>query len=351
MTARFGLACALILAAAPARAAADDSNPTADQLRAAVAKALPPLEKGAVGHREQRTCFACHSQGLPILALTTARTRGLSINEEELSRQLQFIADFLGRNRASYLKGKGQGGQVDTAGYALLALELGGWQADETTAAVAEYLLLYQQKADHWRANSRRPPSEASPFTTSYVGLRGLQSFGTPQQQDRIAARTKQIRTWLLATPAKDNEDRVFRLRALALAGAPAAAVQSAATELLQSQRDDGGWSQLDAPPAEDKPAKPERPDFTGSDAYATGTVLVALHDAGKLAASDPAYQRGLRYLLRTQRDDGTWLVRSRSKPFQKYFETGFPHGQDQFISSAATAWATTALALALPTP
>src|SRR5262249_13807004 len=44
-----------------------------------------------------------------------------------------------------------------------------------------------------------------------------------------------------------------------------------------------------------------------------------------------------------------TWYVRSRSKPFQTYFESGFPHGKDQFISLAASSWATTALALALP--
>jgi hypothetical protein len=41
--------------------------------------------------------------------------------------------------------------------------------------------------------------------------------------------------------------------------------------------------------------------------------------------------------------------VGSRSKPFQTYFESGFPYGKDQFISLAASSWATTALALALP--
>jgi hypothetical protein len=40
--------------------------------------------------------------------------------------------------------------------------------------------------------------------------------------------------------------------------------------------------------------------------------------------------------------------VLSRSKPFQAYFETGYPHGNDQFISSAAGSWATWALALAI---
>jgi hypothetical protein len=52
--------------------------------------------------------------------------------------------------------------------------------------------------------------------------------------------------------------------------------------------------------------------------------------------------------LLKTQRPDGTWHVVTRSRPIQKYVETGFPHGKDQFISSAATGWAATALGLAI---
>ena len=49
-------------------------------------------------------------------------------------------------------------------------------------------------------------------------------------------------------------------------------------------------------------------------------------------------------FLLKSQKADGSWLVESRSKPFQKYFETGFPHGVHQFVSTSATAWATIAL-------
>jgi hypothetical protein len=41
--------------------------------------------------------------------------------------------------------------------------------------------------------------------------------------------------------------------------------------------------------------------------------------------------------------------VVSRSKPFQTYFESGYPHGKDQFISIAAAGWSTAALALAVP--
>ena len=56
-----------------------------------------------------------------------------------------------------------------------------------------------------------------------------------------------------------------------------------------------------------------------------------------------------MRFLLASQLADGSWHVRSRSRPFQIYFESGFPHGKDQFISVAASGWAATALALTLP--
>jgi hypothetical protein len=335
MRTRFGLLLS-ILAILGVRASlpAAEPEPSVDALRAAVDRALPLLQKGAAGHISQRSCYACHNQGLPVLAMTTARARGFAIKDEDLRKQTEFTATFLEKNRANYLKGRGQGGQVATAGYALWLLELGGWKPNATTAAVAEYLLLYNENLDHWRMTSNRPPSETSSFTACYVALRGLKTFGTPEQKDRIAARVATVRGWLQKTPARDTEDHVFRLWSLQMADAPKEGVQTAARQLAQLQRGDGGWAQLDS---------------MDSDAYATGSALVALHEAGDMPATDPVYQRGLRYLLRTQQVDGSWLVRSRSKPFQTYYESGFPHGKDQFISIAASGWATTALALACP--
>ena len=82
---------------------------------------------------------------------------------------------------------------------------------------------------------------------------------------------------------------------------------------------------------------------------FATGQVLVALQGAAKMPATDAAIQRGIAFLLRTQFADGSWLVRSRSFPFQPYKESGFPYGKDQWISAAGTSWASMALALSLP--
>jgi N-acyl-D-amino-acid deacylase len=83
-------------------------------------------------------------------------------------------------------------------------------------------------------------------------------------------------------------------------------------------------------------------PDLDG-DAYATGTVLLALRGAG-VATTDPAFQKGVNYLVKTQKPDGSWLVETRSKPVQIFFDNGDPGGKSQFISFAATGWATLAL-------
>ena len=328
-------ACLVGVGTASAADAPGEVAPEPAELRSAIGKSLPLLTAGARGSMEKRErCFTCHNQGMPIMALVTAQSRGIAIDADELRKQVQFTADFLAKNRENYLAGKGQGGQSDTAGYALWALDNGGWKPDATTTAVTEYLLQWQRDLGHWKPQSRRPPTEQSLFTSSYVALRGLRTFGTPEQRERTDRRTEQVLAWLVKTPAEDHEDRVFRLRALHAAGAPEAEIRGAAKTLLGSQRADGGWAQLDD---------------MASDAYATATALVALHQAGGLATTDAAYRKGLRLLLTTQLDDGSWHVKTRSNPVQTYFESGYPHAADQFISIAAAGWATTALALALP--
>jgi hypothetical protein len=313
---------------------ADEKPLDAAAIKAAVVKSLPLLEQSAkISMEKRKQCFTCHNQGLPVMALTTARDRGLAVDEEGLRRQLQFTADFLARGRDNYLAGKGQGGQALTAGAALLMLEQGGWKADANTTAVTEYLLAWQKDLDHWKPQSIRPPSEESLFAISYVALRGLKTFGTPEQRERIERRREQVRTWALQTPATATEDRVFRLWLLKSADAAEAKIREAAQELSQAQRADGGWAQLAG---------------MESDAYATGTALVALHQAGGMAVSDPVYQRGMKWLLQSQLPDGSWHVRTRSKPIQTFYESGYPHGEDQFISITAACWATTALALSL---
>jgi hypothetical protein len=299
-----------------------------DAVRAAVRKALPLLEKSSAQILETKTCFTCHHQALPVLALQTAKARGFDVDEKNLKAQAKYTWDSLVAGKDRYTQGKGQGGEVGTASYALWTLELSGWKPDDTTGLVATYIANYGKKDDPWKHTSARPPSEGSPFTATALAIRSLQTFGTTDQKARI----ERAREWLVKTKPADTEERVFRLRGLKYAGAEAKVVEAAAAELVATQREDGGWAQLEK---------------LESDAYATGSALFALFESGMKPADEP-YRRGLKFLLGSQKEDGTWHVATRSKPIQKYFESGFPHEKDQFISITATGWSVTALAISI---
>jgi Planctomycete cytochrome C len=85
------------------------------------------------------------------------------------------------------------------------------------------------------------------------------------------------------------------------------------------------------------------------SDAYATGEALYTLAQLVEDPITDPAWRRGVRFLLETQGDDGTWHVARRAFPFQPTMKSGFPHHRDSWISAAATSWAVMALTQVAP--
>jgi squalene cyclase len=298
-----------------------------------VARALPPLQKTLVVYGEKRDCFSCHNQTIPLVALRIARSRGFTVDDDAFDGAVALTLADLENALEDYRRGHGQPGGATRAGYALLALELGKHKPDETTTAVTEYLLKVDGNRDHWTTTSQRVPMEASHFTTTALALRGLRAYAAKGRSEVLKNRMNQARSWLSKSKPVDTEDRVFRLWGLKYGAAPPEDIGAAVKDLLATQRDDGGWAQTKD---------------LASDAYATGSALVALHEAGGLATDDPAYRRGITFLLSTQKADGTWFVHSRSKPFQPYFESGFPYGKDQFIAVAASGWAAAALALAL---
>lgn len=304
------------------------------KVRQAIDRSLPLLAQAATGHTENRTCFACHNQSFPLLAMDLAGRRGFKVPATLRAEQAEHITDFLGDNREKFEKGQGTGGQVDTAGYAMLALEMAQHPRDETTRAVVSYLLQFPKKQPYWRTSSNRPPTEASHFTATYVALRALRVWAEDDQQAEAKQRRNAARTWLQKTQPRDTEDRVFRLLSMLELEMERKAIEAARDDLLAQQRPDGGWGQLES---------------LASDAYATGTVLYALAQADPKVTASLSYRNGVGFLLAGQQADGSWHVRSRSKPFQKYYESGFPHGTDQFIAVTASSWATAALLLTLP--
>ncbi len=147
-------------------AAADEVAPSTDRVRAAINNALPTLEAGSVGSANKRQCFTCHSQAIPVFVFAEAKRQGFKIDDDNFARQLKHTRDHLKRGLENYRQGKGQGGDVLTAGYALWTLDEGGWPPDEVTEAVSNYLLGAQSDLKHWRHRGNRPPTSGSDFTS-----------------------------------------------------------------------------------------------------------------------------------------------------------------------------------------
>ncbi|HET7218406.1 MAG TPA: ankyrin repeat domain-containing protein [Vicinamibacterales bacterium] len=326
---------ALVAAGAPASGerAATLTFVNGNTVRDAVSRSLPLLQRTATSFYEKSGCVSCHNNTLTAVTVAAARRQGFAVDERGARKELVTVVEDIRATREQALQGiVSPGGLITTLGYILMGLAAEGHRADPATDAIVRLIVLTQLPDGRWRS-AYRPPTEASEFTATAVALRGIQLYGNNKATHRRAIAS--ALSWLRTARPNTTEDRVFQLLGLTWGGAPQTARNEAVRELLAAQRSDGGWGQLSS---------------MTSDAYATGSVLVALHEGG-VRAGDAAYRRGVQYLLETQLADGSWFVHTRSQPTQIYFESGFPHRASQFISAAATNWATQALIVAAREP
>ncbi len=197
--------------------------------------------------------------------------------------------------------------------------------------AFAVYALRHQRRGQWFNGGiARSPISEGSLQRTAFA-LHALNRYLPPSMIEEYAAVKRQSIAWMSLAAVRTADDAAMKLIALHAAGAPTASVAQAAQALARRQQADGGFS-----------GNPEM----AADAYATGEALAALAFTGQAVQHAGVVRSGAEWLRRTQQADGSWHVRSRSAKFQPYFEGGFPHGHDQWLSNAATGWAVTALAM-----
>jgi ankyrin repeat protein len=289
------------------------------------------------GFVQKQNCVSCHQQTLPAVAFGLARERGFRVDEAQLRNQVRAqVRSWSARQDRAYEMDEPQPDAPVNLGYGLLGLSALGYPADELTAAMVWYLAAVQLDDGSWPSYDRRPPMEDGFVVGAALSVRALQSFPLPGREKEFAGRVDRARRWLAKSKPENTNQRAFQLLGLGWAGEKVARLRPLVDRILSDQRPDGGWAQL-----------PGRE----SDAWATGQTLVALHQAGGMPTSHPDFQRGVEFLLRTQFDDGSWWVRSRTWPFQPHFDSDFPHGKDQWISAGGTAWSAMALLLTIEPP
>ncbi len=346
MNARIPLGLAVLMIALAFRASAAETPPGMED---SVRRGLALVVRAASNWQKNKTCFSCHHQTLPMLAMTEATRAGLPPDAAWLQSQTETTHRYFEQRIGEMDKGEHVPGGAATTGFGFWALSLGERPADKTTTAMVAYLLQIQgvtrlsdRKPDsapkpedgRWQASCRRAPMQASFIGDTVLVLIGLEKYATPEQRPRVAKAREAAERWLTQTPLRDQQDRLWRLWGLHHLGGDDALKERTRDAILAAQRDDGGW-------AEDKDR--------ASDAYSTGQTLFMLCKTGT-PRDDAAVLRARDYLLRTQLADGSWLTKSHVKnKAQPYFENGDPHGEHQFLSTAATAWATAALAHLLP--
>jgi N-acyl-D-amino-acid deacylase len=303
-------------------------------IKSAIEKALARIDRGSANYTKQRQCFSCHHQALPIMSLNSARQRGFPVSADTIKKQVDFSLKTF-RNKELLLKGQGIGGSNTTVLYALATLEALDHPPDDSTNNMVQFLLVRQGKDGSWPAVARRPPSEGSAFTNTALAMLVLPKYGFEKFKESAKVKTAFARgkEWLLANDPETTEDKIFRLRGLIHAGAGKKEIGAARELLLKEQKTDGSWTQVAGKPG---------------DAYATGSALISLRSAG-LETDSPIYAKAVKFLLDSQNKDGSWIVQTRSRPIQTFFDNGDPGGKSQFISMSATSWAALALLETLP--
>jgi N-acyl-D-amino-acid deacylase len=329
MTFRFILGLAALSAAQLAAATTSAAQPPAEAIRQSANKAAAIMQKSMAATVLNVPCASCHHNTMPLWTMAMARQRGVKIDatleRQVAARTYSFLADVDRAIQGSrFVDPTLEGAQLLAFGKSV------GVTPSVSTTLHTRRLAGMQRQDGTWVSFDMRPPASSSLFMTTALSAKAVMDFAP----EIAGPHVEKARAWMSRTQPISVEDASFRLLGLHWMKASNKEIKAAADALLAMRQADGAWGQVKG---------------RAADAYATGEAIAALRLAGVKAD----VSRGVAFLVKTQAEDGSWLVKTRlhevapiSPP---YMETGFPYGKDQIVSMAGTTWAMLALSLQLP--
>jgi hypothetical protein len=314
----------IVVAVFPPAASAQDPRPRPADVSATIERGLGFLVKDALAWKEKHNCASCHHAALVVWSMREAKQRGHDVDEPVLADLTKWVAE----------TGEGKTGVPRPAGIpnalnakaVWFALALGADTKPDVVSQKGLKLLLKTVESDQTENGSwlswteTRPPifGNSDESMTALATLAVLPAAAAGDDAAK-AVRDKGIK-WLAEAKTDDDPQSIaMRLVLWKRLDRPAEEWQPLVRRIKERQNADGGWSQT-------KDMK--------SDAWATGQALYALAHAG-IKPDEPVIARAQAFLIKTQRDDGSWPMASRPvKPGGDGSKSLIP------ITGAGSAWA-----------
>lgn len=276
----------------------------------AIVRGLDFLQADAVKWRSDKQCSTCHHGTMTVWAQSEAKSRGYDIPAEAFSENVKWTKDRLAKIDEPRDSRPGwsmvNSPALNLAVMAWCVRDQQALSADELRG-IGGHLLRHQETDGSWAwssapAKNRPPPFFESDEVATLLGYAALFQQLPPEANEKseIRASRERAAAWLSGIePTDTTQAAAYRLLVTVQGNESTELRQAQIDGILTSQNQDGGWGQLrDA----------------ASDAYATGQVLYVLSLAGVPYDHD-AVILGVRFLVSTQNDDGSWPMTRRGHP------------------------------------
>src|SRR5262245_59570096 len=281
-------------------ASAEDPRPKPADVAPTIKRGLDFLAKDAVAWKKKHNCVSCHHAGLVVWAMREAKQHSHAVDEPVLAELTKWVAES-GDGKTAVARPAAVPRALNSkAVWFALALA-----ADSKPDAVAQdglKLLLKTVKGDQtdngsWASWPETRPPIFGNSDESMTALATLAVASAAATDDEAKVVRDKAAQWLAETKTDDDPQSVaMRLVLCTKLGRPAKQWEPLVRRIKDRQNADGGWSQ-----AKDM----------ASDAWAAGQALYALDHAG-IKPGDAVIARGQAFLIKTQRDDGSWPMTSR---------------------------------------
>lgn len=285
--------------------------------RYAAQRGINWLQPAAIGWGIDKGCFGCHIQSQAAMGLTLAAQ-----NDYLVSRNcVRDLADL------TVKKQKDDGSfDRDAEGSTMFAAmglaywdDLGGIQQNGALLKSLDYLLAKQKDTGEMPYGQAGCNGLAVLQGSIMATANSLVAFNRAFAEThdmRYKAAADRALAWIATSrPAAPEgfttQDKVFKILALARFGSSEQrpAIEDLAEQLVRDQKASGGWSECSF--ADRQATASDWAGFREPNPFSTGQVLYAFKKAGMSISSSP-FLKGVQYLLKAQRPDGSWPANSQ---------------------------------------